>query len=68
MSAAAKAALEAIWVCMVELAEEGNDLVVASQLAADPESAKRIASRAADMNALAGAAIVLARRSDGDGA
>lgn len=57
----ARAALEALWACMVELAEAGHDQVVTSQVRADQASADEIERIAADLATLAGAAVCLAR-------
>ncbi len=56
----ARIALEALWACMVEIAEETNDIVVDAQRDAGADTADAIARGASDLAALARAAEALA--------
>ncbi|MBS0384353.1 MAG: hypothetical protein JSS00_03280 [Proteobacteria bacterium] len=51
---------EALWSAMVELAEAGNDLTVASQAEGIAQDAMQIANYASDLSVLARAAAILA--------
>jgi len=56
----AHAAAEAIWAVMVEVAEAGNDLVVASQTSMSKSHACKIAALAETLAGLARSAALLA--------
>jgi hypothetical protein len=60
-SEAARVALEAVWTRMVELVEDGHDVVVMEQVSATAGAAKRIAAIATDLATLAKAADALGR-------
>lgn len=51
----------ALWVALVELAEAGNDLVVASQAKANAKDAERVGVIATEIAMLASAAAIAAR-------
>jgi hypothetical protein len=59
--ATAQAALEALWLAMVELAEISNDRVVASHQRPSLKHARELVRACDDLAALAHAAAVLAR-------
>ena len=59
--ATARAALEALWLAMVELTEASNDCAVASHRRRSLKQARELLRAADDLSALAHAAAVLAR-------
>lgn len=60
----ARAASEALWLAMIDLAEEAHGIVVLRQASAGVIDAKRIGVCASDLAALADAARVLARHAE----
>jgi len=62
--ATAQAALEVLWLAMIELAETSNDGIVSHHRQRSLTQTRRIASLAADLSVLANGAVILARHAE----